>query len=469
MAVAIMGKMIRLDKYLVEMERGSRTQIRDAARKGRIQVNGKVEKKTERKIDPDVDVVSMDGSTVTYRAFEYYMLYKPQGVVSATEDRLHKTVLDLLDGEKRYDLFPVGRLDMDTEGLLLLTNDGDLAHRLLAPNKHVDKQYYARISGTLPEDAREIMEAGMALSDGTQVKPAVLEIGKTGDDGWTEVLLTIREGKFHQVKRMFEALGCKVEYLKRLSMGTLQLDETLKPGEYRNLTDEELALLNGQCPGLLHILNQKKAVLFDLDGTLVDSMWMWKQIDIEYLGRYGHTCPPDLQREIEGMGFTETAVYFKERFRIPDSIDAIKQAWIDMSIEKYRSEVPLKKGALRFLKYLKEHGIKAGIATSNGRDMVDAVLHALQITSYFQVITTACEVAAGKPAPDIYLKVAESLQTAPEQCMVFEDVPAGIQAGKAAGMTVCAVEDDFSAGMREEKSKLADYFIEDFDEILDCK
>ena len=465
----MMGKMIRLDKYLVEMEKGSRSQIRDAAKKGRIQVNGIPEKKTERKIDPDVDQVTLDGKAVTYHAFEYYMLYKPQGVVSATEDRLHKTVLDLLDREKRYDLFPVGRLDIDTEGLLLLTNDGDLAHRLLAPNKHVDKQYYARISGNLPEDARDIMGRGMQLTDGTVVKPAVLEIGETGEDGLTEILLTIREGKFHQVKRMFEALGCRVEYLKRLSMGTLQLDERLKPGEYRHLTKEELSLLQNSGSELFRILNGKKAVLFDLDGTLVDSMWMWKQIDIEYLGRYGHTCPPDLQREIEGMGFTETAVYFKERFQIPDSIDAIKQAWVDMSIEKYRLEVPLKKGALRFLQYLKEHGIKAGIATSNGREMVDAVLNALGIMPYFQVITTACEVAAGKPAPDIYLKVAENLHVRPEQCMVFEDVPAGIMAGKAAGMTVCAVEDDFSAGMREEKLRLADYFIDDFDEILDCK
>lgn len=237
-----MAKAIRLDKFLAEMDKGSRSQIKEAAKKGRIQVNGQTEKKTERKIDPDTDQVLFDGMPVVYRAFEYYMLNKPQGVVSATEDNLHKTVIDLLDGEKRYDLFPVGRLDIDTEGLLLLTNDGDLAHRLLAPKKHVDKQYYAKVSGSLPEDSASIMAAGMTLSDGTEVKPAKLEIlGITLS--YTEIFLTIHEGKFHQVKRMFEALDCKVEYLKRLSMGTLKLDKSLAPGEYRSLTENEVALL----------------------------------------------------------------------------------------------------------------------------------------------------------------------------------------------------------------------------------
>lgn len=237
-----MAKAIRLDKFLVEMDKGSRSQIKGAAKKGRIQVNGQTEKKTERKIDPDTDQVLFDGMPVVYRAFEYYMLNKPQGVVSATEDNLHKTVIDLLDGEKRYDLFPVGRLDIDTEGLLLLTNDGDLAHRLLAPKKHVDKQYYAKVSGSLPEDSASIMAAGMTLSDGTEVRPAKLEILGT-TLSYKEILLTIHEGKFHQVKRMFEALDCKVEYLKRLSMGTLKLDKSLAPGEYRSLTENEVALL----------------------------------------------------------------------------------------------------------------------------------------------------------------------------------------------------------------------------------
>lgn len=217
---------------------------------------------------------------------------------------------------------------------------------------------------------------------------------------------------------------------------------------------------------IVRLLQHKDAVIFDLDGTLVDSMWMWKQIDIEYLGRFGYTCPPKLQKEIEGMSFSETAVYFKETFQIPDSLDEIKQAWIDMSIEKYRCEVPLKKGVRRFLEYLKGNNIRAGIATSNGRAMVDVVLDSLKITPYFHVITTACEVAAGKPAPDIYLRVADTLKVEPGRCMVFEDVPAGILAGRAAGMKVCAVEDEFSAQMREEKKRLADYFIHDYDELF---
>lgn len=476
-----MAKPIRLDKFLADMNRGSRSQIREAAKKGRIQINGVTEKKTDRKIDPECDEVVFDGEKVSYHAYEYYMLYKPQGVISATEDGRHKTVLDLLSGENRRDLFPVGRLDIDTEGLLLLTNDGDLAHRLLAPGKHVDKQYYAKVSGVLPADAKEQMAAGMTLEDGTEVKPGRLEILHRAEvpsetSNLSEVLLTIQEGKFHQVKRMFEVLGCRVEYLKRLSMGSLRLDETLKPGEYRRLTEAEIAGLQKHgrsCDPekekkskLMERIRQKKAILFDLDGTLVDSMWMWHKIDIEYLAGFGLECPPDLEKAIEGMSFSETAVYFKDRFKLPKSLDEIKQAWISMSLEKYRSEVPLKKGARRFLEFLREQGILAGIATSNGQAMVEAVLESLGIRAYFQVVATACEVAAGKPAPDIYLEVARRLGVEPESCMVFEDVPAGIQAGKAAGMEVCAVEDEFSARMRAEKEKLADYFIEDYEELF---
>lgn len=238
-----MGKPIRLDKFLVEMNQGSRSQIKDAAKKGRIRVNGEPEKKTERKIDPERDTVTFDGAPVLYEEWEYYMLNKPQGVVSATEDNLHRTVIDLIGDAARKDLFPVGRLDIDTEGLLLITNDGELAHRLLSPNRHVDKQYYARIEGRLPGDVIDRMAEGMTLKDGTVVKPAKLEIsGQTADES-AEILLTIQEGKFHQVKRMFEALDCRVIFLKRLSMGSLKLDETLRPGQYRKLTNEELESL----------------------------------------------------------------------------------------------------------------------------------------------------------------------------------------------------------------------------------
>lgn len=239
-----MGTSIRLDKFLTEMGKGSRSQVKEAAKKGRIQVNGAVEKKTDRKVDPETDRVTFDQAPVLYRAWEYYMLNKPQGVVSATEDRLHRTVIDLIGDAARTDLFPVGRLDIDTEGLLLITNDGDLAHRLLAPNRHVDKQYYARIAGTLPPDGARLMAEGLTLKDGTPVRPARLEILSQGSEE-AETLLTIKEGKFHQVKRMFEVLDCRVVYLKRLSMGNLKLDEELKPGEYRELTGQELALLKG--------------------------------------------------------------------------------------------------------------------------------------------------------------------------------------------------------------------------------
>lgn len=214
------------------------------------------------------------------------------------------------------------------------------------------------------------------------------------------------------------------------------------------------------------ILNEKKAVIFDLDGTLVDSMWMWKSIDIEFLGRYGYTCPDDLQKAIEGMSFSETAVYFKERFSLPLQLEEIKGIWTEMSLEKYRSQVSLKHGVKEFLQHVKTIGLQCGIATSNGRDMVETVIESLQIRPYFQVVITACEVAAGKPEPDIYLKVADILGVVPVDCLVFEDVPAGILAGKRAGMTVCAVEDEFSMDMREEKISMADYYITDYFDIL---
>lgn len=214
------------------------------------------------------------------------------------------------------------------------------------------------------------------------------------------------------------------------------------------------------------LLHRKQAVIFDLDGTLVDSMWMWKAIDMEYLGRFGYGCPEDLQKSIEGMSFTETAVYFKERFMLEDSIEQIKKDWTDMSIDKYRHEVPLKPGAKAFLEYAASLNLPMGIATSNSREIVDVVLNALGIEQFFCNITTGCEVSQGKPAPDVYLKAAMHLNASPKACLVFEDVPAGICAGKAAGMTVVAVEDEFSRKMREEKISLADYFVEDFYALL---
>lgn len=214
------------------------------------------------------------------------------------------------------------------------------------------------------------------------------------------------------------------------------------------------------------LLQGKKAVLFDLDGTLVDSMWMWHQIDVEYLARYGYECPDDLQLAIAGMSFSETAVYFKERFQISESIDEIRDTWIQMSIEKYRHEVPFKEGALEFLNYCKDHQIRTGIATSNGREIVDALMESLHMDPYLDVVVTACEVKAGKPSPDVYLEAASRLDVKPEDCLVFEDIPAGILAGKRAGMTVIAVEDAFSEEMKNEKCALADGFIDTYFELL---
>lgn len=214
------------------------------------------------------------------------------------------------------------------------------------------------------------------------------------------------------------------------------------------------------------MLGNIEAVIFDLDGSLVDSMWMWYDIDVEYLGRFGIECPADLQASIEGMSFSETSVYFKERFSLPDSIEQIKKDWNDMAWDKYLHEVPLKEGAQEFLCYCKEHDIKLGIATSNSRELVENIAAVHGLDHYFSCIMTGCDVAKGKPAPDIYLAVAKSLGVSPDKCLVFEDIVPGIMAGKSAGMKVCAVDDPYSAYQEEEKRKLADYYIKDFRGII---
>lgn len=213
------------------------------------------------------------------------------------------------------------------------------------------------------------------------------------------------------------------------------------------------------------MLKDKEAVIFDMDGSLVDSMWVWKEIDIAYLGKFHLTIPEDLQRQIEGMSFTETAVYFKERFSLPCTVEEIKADWNQMAWEMYRTRVMPKPGAIDFLEHCKKQNIKLGIATSNSRPIVDMVLKERGIAPYFSCIMTGCEAKKGKPAPDVYLLTAQQLQVAPEKCLVFEDIVSGILAGKAAGMEVCAVEDAYSAYQREEKKKLADYYIQDFREI----
>ncbi len=236
--------MIRLDKFLTDMGCGTRSVIKNLVHKGKVSVNGEVIKKPEIKINEDEDVVLLDGEEIKYNRYEYFMLNKPDGYVSATTDRNEKTVLDLLKAEdRRKDLFPVGRLDKDTEGLLVISNDGEMAHKILSPKNHIAKTYYVKVNGRIENEHIEIFEKGIDIGEKNITKPGILKIIKSSDI--SEAELTIYEGKFHQVKRMFEAVGMKVVYLKRIKMGTLGLDETLKPGEYRRLTLEETEQLKG--------------------------------------------------------------------------------------------------------------------------------------------------------------------------------------------------------------------------------
>ena len=237
--------MMRLDKYLCETGFGTRSQVKDLLKKGQVMVNGEVVKKPELKINETTDQILCQGKKASYQKNIYLMLHKPAGVVSATEDNREKTVLDLVRPEDRKNgLFPVGRLDKDTEGLMLLTDDGELAHRLLSPKKHVDKTYYAKIDGQVTEEHVKQFREGLDIGDEKKTLPAVLTILLSGPV--SEIEVTIHEGRFHQIKRMFEAVGCKVTYLKRLSMGSLVLDETLPPEEYRPLTEAELEDLTKQ-------------------------------------------------------------------------------------------------------------------------------------------------------------------------------------------------------------------------------
>ncbi|MFD1358562.1 pseudouridine synthase [Fictibacillus halophilus] len=235
---------MRIDKWLSNTGFGSRKEVKQLLKSGAVTLNGTVIKDPKTQADPDKDHVLVHGVEAVYKEFIYLMMNKPQGVISATEDSRHETVIDLLELEDQgFEPFPVGRLDKDTEGLLILTNDGQLAHTLLSPKKHVPKTYFAKINGSIPENTYEKFKEGVVLEDGYQTQPAKLKIVQDSMDE-SEIYLTITEGKFHQVKRMFEAVDRKVTYLQRVQMGNLKLDETLPLGTYRELTEEELSLLS---------------------------------------------------------------------------------------------------------------------------------------------------------------------------------------------------------------------------------
>ena len=237
-----MSKKMRIDKLLSNVGCGSRAELKKYCKQGLIKVNGKPVANPGFQVDPDNDKIVFDGEIVKYREFVYIMLNKPDGHISATYDKHDPIVLDLIDSSYMvFEPFPVGRLDKDTEGLLVLTNDGQLAHRVLSPKKHVPKTYYAKIEGIVTEDDILAFEKGVILDDGYETMPSQLKILKSDDI--SEIELTIHEGKFHQVKRMFESVDKKVIYLKRLSMGQLKLDDKLALGEYRELTEEEIKLM----------------------------------------------------------------------------------------------------------------------------------------------------------------------------------------------------------------------------------
>lgn len=235
-----MAKM-RLDKFLSSAGAGTRSEVKDLLKKGAVEVNGLLCKKPEQKVEPREDIVSLFGKQITYEEVSYFLFHKPAGCVSATQDTQDRTVLDYLDEPQCKDLFPVGRLDKDTEGLLLITNDGELAHKLLSPKKHVDKTYYAEIEGRVGKEDVEAFWEGLDIGDDKKTLPAKLMILEAAHTSKVEV--TVQEGRYHQIKRMFEAVGKQVVYLKRISMGPLVLEDSLEKGQYRRLREEEIAQL----------------------------------------------------------------------------------------------------------------------------------------------------------------------------------------------------------------------------------
>lgn len=242
-----MSELQRLDKILANMGFGSRKEVKALIKTGCVEIDDKVVKEAEEKVDTRYQMIKVNGTILNYRKYVYIMMNKPQGVISATEDARYETVLDLLKGEySNYQLHPVGRLDKDTEGLMLLTNDGKITHALTSPRKGIPKIYYAEVSGVVDDQDIADFKKGIVLEDGYKTLPANLEIIEK--EGFSKIKLKIYEGKYHQVKRMFEAVDKKVVYLKRLSIGTLELDGSLKPGQYRELTDEELS-------DLMHFIN----------------------------------------------------------------------------------------------------------------------------------------------------------------------------------------------------------------------
>lgn len=231
---------MRLDKFLCDTAGFTRTEAKNAVKKGQIAVNGQVQKAADFKVKENTDTVTFQGKPLSYAAFHYYMLHKPAGVITATEDKKESTVMDILREEKVKNLFPVGRLDKDTEGLLLITDDGELAHNLLSPKKHVDKEYLVKVRDSISEEDCRKLSEGVDIGDEKPTAPAKVE--RVAEK---EILLTIREGRFHQVKRMLQAVGNEVLYLKRLSMGSLRLPEDLEKGAYRPLSEEEIYKIKG--------------------------------------------------------------------------------------------------------------------------------------------------------------------------------------------------------------------------------
>lgn len=231
---------MRLDKFLCDTAGLTRTEAKNAVKKGQIAVNGQVQKAADFKVKENTDTVTFQGKPLSYAAFHYYMLHKPAGVITATEDKKESTVMDILREEKVKNLFPVGRLDKDTEGLLLITDDGELAHNLLSPKKHVDKEYLVKVRDSISEDDCRKLSEGVDIGDEKPTAPAKVE--RVAEK---KILLTIREGRFHQVKRMLQAVGNEVLYLKRLSMGSLRLPKDLEKGAYRPLSEEEIYKIKG--------------------------------------------------------------------------------------------------------------------------------------------------------------------------------------------------------------------------------
>ncbi len=454
---------MRLDKYLADCNVASRREAKKIIRTGVVTVNGEIVENTGENVDEKTAVVCVNGEKLFYKRFVYIMLNKPAGCVSAREDKRYPTVLDYIDDYyKPFDIFPVGRLDVDTEGLLLITNDGKFAHSMLSPHKNVYKRYFAVTDRPMEEADIEKFAAGMEFKEFT-AKSARLELTENP----REVYIEIAEGKYHQVKRMVDRVGKAVNYLKRVAIGPLKLDETLAPGESRELTDEELALLKAIKEKKMD--KEIKACVFDLDGTLTNTINAIAHFGNEALVKNGFNALPvnDYKKYVgDGRKVLIERILRANNADIETNYDAVCADYDAGYEADPLYDTDAYEGIRTLLTKLKKRKIKLAVCTNKPDNVAHDVIRQIFGEGVFDFISGVIDGQPTKPAPDSALRAAAALEVTPEECVFIGDTNVDIKTGKNAGMTTVGVLWGFR-DYDELNEAGAEYIIENPKELLD--